>query len=294
LAWAGRQRFIQKAQRFSALRTDDASQVLYKAICRALGYSRNTTPFEILAGVLPLSLLERYAAGDPLKMLACIFGAAGMLPSQRPGTSIFPDDETCILEERWHAAGRLASPMAGAGWRLACVRPGNSPFKRLAGLSYLLSRFEDTGLLVGLALLIGAAPLKQASGILENCLVVKGDGYWARNYDFGRSHECSMALIGKGRAGEIVINAVLPFFWASARDRGDENLKRKISTIYGSYKCLPGSELTRYMQHELSIGSQEGLTACLQQGMLHIYHSWCRVKDCRGCPVATDRMPDRV
>ena len=295
LAWAGMQRFIQKAQRFSAsLRTDDASQVLYKGICRALGYSRNTAPFERLAGVLPLSMLERYAAGDPLKRQACLFGAAGLLPSQRPGAGIFPDDEACILEERWRAIGRPFSPMAGAEWSLACVRPGNSPLKRLAGLSHLLSRFEDTGLLAGLALLIGAAPLKQASGILENCLAVKGDGYWACHHDFGRSHERSTALIGKGRAREIVVNAVLPFFLARALDKGDEKLERKISAIYRNYKALPGNELTRYMQHELSIESQRGLTACLQQGLLHIYHSWCRVKDCQGCPVSTGRMPDRV
>ena len=214
LAWAGMQRFFQKAQRFSAsLRTDDASQVLYKGICRALGYSRNTAPFERLAGVLPLSMLERYAAGDPLNRQACIFGAAGLLPSQRPGTGIIPDDEACIMEERWRAVGWPSSPMAGAEWRLAFVRPGNSPFKRLAGLSHLLYRFQDTGLLAGLALLVGAAPLKQASGILGNCLAVKGDGYWAHHHDFGRAHERCTALIGKGRAREIAVNAVLPFFW---------------------------------------------------------------------------------
>jgi len=295
LAWAGRQRFILKAQRFSrSLSTGDASQVLYKGICRTLGYSRNTAPFEMLAGALPLSLLERYAAGEPPKRQACIFGPAGLLPSQRPGMSISPNDEAYVLEERLHAIGWPSSPMAGTEWRLACVRPGNSPLKRLAGLSHLLHRLEDTGLLPGLALLIGEAPLKQASSILENCLSVKGDGYWACHHDFGRSHERHTALIGKGRAGEIVINAVLPFFLASARDKDDENLERKISAIYTRYKALPGNELTRYMQHELSIESQRGLTACQQQGLLHIYHSWCRIKDCQGCPVSTGRMPARV
>ena len=289
---AGMQRFMQKARRFSvSLPDDDASQVLYKAICRALGYSRNSVPFEKLAEILPLSLLERYASGDPLKKQACLFGAAGLLPSQRPGADSLTDDEAYRMEERWHAMGLTPCPIAGAEWRIAGVRPGNSPLKRLAGLSHLLCRFEDTGLLPGLTLLIEAAPFKQSSGILENCLIVKGEGYWACHHDFGQPHERSTALIGKGRAREIVINAVLPFFMARAGQEGDEKLERKISAIYTSCKPLPGNELTRYMQHELSIEGRSGLTACIQQGMLHIYHSWCRVKDCQACPVSTGRMP---
>jgi hypothetical protein len=279
--------------RFSAsLRNDNASQVLYKAICRALGYSRNTAPFERLAALLPLSLLEKYIAGDVLKRRACLFGVAGLLPSQRPGAGILSDDEACMMEERWQAIGLPSSPIAYSAWKIACVRPGNSPLKRLAGLSHLLAKFEDTGLLAGLSLLTGAAPLKQASGILENSMMVKGEGYWTCHYDFGRSHECGTALIGKGRARDIIINAVLPFSLARAHEKDDEKLKRKISAIYRSCKALPGNELTRYMQHELSIESRERMTACLQQGLLHIYHSWCRVKDCRSCPVAIGRMPD--
>ncbi|MHB8084601.1 MAG: DUF2851 family protein [Dehalococcoidia bacterium] len=295
LARAGRQRFIGKADKFSAsLNSDDAPQVLYSAICRALGYSRNAAPFEKLAGILPLSLLERHADGDPLKRQACLIGAAGLLPSRMPDTGIFADDEEHIMEERWLAARLPVSPMAGVEWTHSFIRPGNSPLKRLAGLGCLLNRFEDTGLVAGLSLLIEAAPLKHAPLILGNCLAVKGDGYWARHHDFGRSHERAAALIGRGRAGEIVVNAVLPFSRALAHAKGDENLERKILAIYKSHHALPGNELTRYMQHELSIDSPGELTACLQQGLLHIYHSWCRVKDCQSCPIFTGRMPDLV
>jgi hypothetical protein len=86
----------------------------------------------------------------------------------------------------------------------------------------------------------------------------------------------------------------LPFFHALAHGEGDESLERKISAVYRGHKELPGNELTRYMRHELSIEGSGGLTACLQQGLLHIYHSWCRVKECQSCPVFTGRMPDRV
>ncbi|MGA9049137.1 MAG: DUF2851 family protein [Dehalococcoidia bacterium] len=295
LARAGRQRFIQKSETFStSLCTSDASQVLYKAICRALGYFRNAAPFEELAGILPFSLLEKYAVCDPLTRQACLFGAAGLLPSQGPDMGICTDEEESAMEGRWLDVRLPVSPMAGGKWTHSCIRPGNSPLKRLAGLSYLLNRFEDTGVLAGLSLLIATAPLKQASLILGNCLTVKGDGYWAWHHDFGRSHEHATALIGRGRAGEIAVNAVLPFFHALAHGEGDESLERKISAVYRGHKELPGNELTRYMRHELSIEGSGGLTACLQQGLLHIYHSWCRVKECQSCPVFTGRMPDRV
>ncbi len=52
----GLRRLEEKAARFSdLLKTAEAGQVLYKGICRALGYARNKAPFEALADRLPLS-----------------------------------------------------------------------------------------------------------------------------------------------------------------------------------------------------------------------------------------------
>ncbi len=286
---AGMQRFQRKSERFSvALQNDNASQILYKAICRALGYSRNTAAFEKLADRLPLSLLEQCSGGDPLKRKDLIFDVAGLLSSQIGESAAIPaDGEAGCIGKRWRTNGFPEDPMKAGDWRPGYVRPGNSPMRRLAGLSRLLGRFGGTGLLAGLALLIESAPRRHAAGILEKCLNVEGDVY----PDCRSRHKA--ALIGKGRAGEMAVNAVLPFFAALARCKGDEKLERKVEYLYRNYRSLPGNELTRYMQGQLTIRGLK-LNACRQQGLLHIYHSWCRIRDCRSCPVFTGLMPGPV
>jgi len=53
---AGEQRFRQRADRFRAeLERERADQVLFRGIMRALGYAKNTKPFEELARRIPLS-----------------------------------------------------------------------------------------------------------------------------------------------------------------------------------------------------------------------------------------------
>ena len=54
----GLRRLEERAAEYAeALKADEAAQVLYKGICRALGYARNKAPFEALADRLPLMLI---------------------------------------------------------------------------------------------------------------------------------------------------------------------------------------------------------------------------------------------
>jgi hypothetical protein len=101
-------------------------------------------------------------------------------------------------------------------------------------------------------------------------------------------------LLGKGRAGEIAVNVVLPFFTAYARQNRDTGLENRVLDTYLHYPALPSNELTRYMSG-IILGRGEGkLSACLQQGLIRLYHRYCRVKDCECCPVFISRKPARA
>jgi hypothetical protein len=101
-------------------------------------------------------------------------------------------------------------------------------------------------------------------------------------------------LLGRGRAGEIAVNVVLPFFTALARQNKDIRLENRVLNMYLQYPALPANELTRYMSGILWSRHDGKAGACLQQGLIRLYHQYCRVKDCECCPVFISRKPARA
>ena len=251
---AGLSRFEQKSARFAqALRADEPEQVLYKGICRALGYAWNTRPFETLAGKVTADMVRNYAAGSLPAKYNLLLGVAGLADK---GMNRLPVG---------------LQPMKASNWAIAATRPSNHPALRVAGLCHLLQRYEKAGLVSSLADLVGSATSREAASVLDRAFTVGEVG----RFD-------SPALIGTGRAREIVVNAVLPFFVAYGARLNNSQLEEKSRQIISSYPSLSPNELTRYMGGML--GNQAN-GACRQQGLLHIYHTWCRTRECPACPV---------
>ncbi len=147
----GLRRFEERAAEYAeALKAAEAAQVLYKGICRALGYARNKAPFEALADRLPLPVIFQLAGNSLLGKQAVLLGAAGLLPSQR---EIINDRESMDnaeeLESEWSRLSGSILPGRASDWSLALVRPVNHPVRRIAALSYLLQRYGESGLLHG-------------------------------------------------------------------------------------------------------------------------------------------------
>jgi len=358
----GLRRFEEKAAAFSGqLEKAAAGQVLYKGICRALGYARNKAAFEALADRLPLTTLSCLAGGSQPGKQAVLLGAAGLLLSQRSVVEEQGcDAHMAELENLWKRSCGSVLPGKASDWNLAFVRPVNHPARRIAALSCLLQRYGQSGLLKGLERLAGSSQAGAAKSLADG-LQVNGDwcgasqkcceespqkcpcgeshqkcceenpqkchceersdeaisGHYAPKNVIARSPQATKqsirrgqiaapsvpamrmgkaptVLLGRGRAGEIAINVVLPFFTAHARQNKDIRLENRVLDTYLRYPALPPNELTRYMSGIL-LGRGEGkLSACLQQGLIRLYHRYCRVKDCECCPVFISRKPARA
>jgi hypothetical protein len=91
-------------------------------------------------------------------------------------------------------------------------------------------------------------------------------------------------LIGPGRADEMAVNVVLPFTLAWAKARQDKPLAQVALTLYQHYPKLSPygilRRLTAALGRELTAGARR------QQGMLRIFHRYCRQGDCNRCPLA--------
>ena len=244
----------------------------------ALGYVKNKAPMIELARRLPLSRLAgAVPAGIPDEEYlarSLLLGTAGLLPSNIEGWA-------GCLRQLWGSHG-VTETMDSGGWHSFKVRPGNLPRRRLAAMSYLLLRYRDEGLPAGLLrVLENAAPETDRSG-LEDALVVTASDYWMENLDFGLpARGPVLALLGEDRAGIIVVNVLLPF----AAAWGPSALAAKAAEIYRCYPSLAENAPERYMRRQLGVSRLPVNSARRQQGLLHVFKTFCSQGRCVACPL---------
>jgi len=152
-------------------------------------------------------------------------------------------------------------------WHLVGVRPGNMPQRRIVGAAYLLARYLEMGLAQSLLQLVGEADPKIGYRKLERGLMIKRGGYGT--------------LIGQGRAREMVVNALLPFSFAWAQGQ----LRQHALELYRNYPPLEENQITRQMSRQLLIGPGVAKSARRQQGLIHLYHTFCLPMKCPQCPL---------
>ncbi|MBL7209900.1 MAG: DUF2851 family protein [Dehalococcoidia bacterium] len=288
LTTAGEERFAAKATSFhTGLNQEAAGQVLFRGMSRALGYAQNAEPCEELTHKLLLSFLQKVEPQTTAVKQAWILGTAGLLPSQRLKLRYKPlqDAEIEELETIWQSSGAVET-MKETDWCFFRVRPDNFPTRRLIALSYILARYRKPGLLLGILELVRKAPSEAEHCWLENGLTIASQGYWANHFDFGVPKKRSSALLGREKAASIAINAILPFVYAWSDTTAQPELKRKAAGIYHSYPKLGDNELTRHMKQQLLLERDADLSACQQQGLIHIFKKYCRHRNCSQCPVA--------
>jgi hypothetical protein len=284
LTTAGMKRFRSKITSFrKALNKEDAGQVAYRGIARALGYAQNAEPCQELARRLPIiHLLEKDKPTTDAAMQALLLGHAGLLPFQRHRS--VKDTEAIKLQKIWLSTGTTETMME-SDWCFFRVRPDNFPTRRLIALSYLISRYRQSGLIQGILQLVEKAPAGTERRWLENGLAVAGHGYWQNHLDFGVFAGRASALIGYEKAVAIVINTILPFAAAWAELDSEPKLKKKAIEIYRHYPGSGDNELTTYMKQQLKLGTDTRLSACQQQGLIHLFNVYCRRRNCLECPV---------
>ncbi len=294
----GMERVLERASRMEAdMTVQPSEQVLYEALAAALGYRHNAASLQELAGRLPLGVLEALAGGQPsptrlFDLSALLLGTAGLLPGQRaaggghdggPAGPIFGGcGYRFSLEASWARleGGHGLEPMRRSDWRFAQVRPENWPPRRVVALAWLLDRHCRAGLLPAICEAARSGPAALVAALAGGAEVE----YWSTHYDFGRAKRPTQ-LVGPRRAGELAVNAALPFAYAYGQREGDQALSDAALRTLRAFPTADDNELTRYMRREvLHLAGVQG--ACRQQGLLHLYHRWCRDKDCSECPVA--------
>jgi hypothetical protein len=281
----GEVRLADKSSRFrSDIMKLDAEQAFYAGIVEALGYSKNKQPFLELARLVPLSNLRFSTASskDVLNTQAYLLGTAGLLPSQR---SVNNTNENYVQElERVWGSYKTAQAMSYKEWDFFKVRPGNHPVRRIIALSKILARFRKYGWLETWRRELVSLIERHSRVNLGEILMVRADGYWTNHYDFSLPHsDCGAWLLGEGRADEIVVYVVIPFFIAWSWLQSEYTLANELENIYRHYKPGETNAIQRHMVKQLKTRSGLINSALRQQGLLQLYKTFCTKGRCVEC-----------
>jgi hypothetical protein len=172
-------------------------------------------------------------------------------------------------------------------WQFFRVRPANSPLRRIVGVSRLLQRYREKGLLAGLVGLVGEAPPENGCHSLEEGLMASDDGYWTSRFDFGKGYPgLSKWLIGQTRAADMVINVLLPFVYAWGQNNCQIKLAGTAFALFCTYPPVETNTVERHMRLQFGLRGSQVNSAQRQQGLLHFYKKWCTQGRCRECPAA--------
>jgi hypothetical protein len=292
---AGAARFYEKARELQIqFQHQEAAQILYTGIMTALGYAKNKEPFGDLAGRVPLAALATSVNENITGAQARLIGTAGLLPSQRPECEYSPVENYAYVEQLEKAWANInqTEVMDFRYWQPFRVRPSNSPLRRMAGMCLLLLRYQQKGLLSGLRDLVADTLVENGGHVLEKGLMVRDEGYWGSRFDFGKGYTgLSPWLIGEPRAGDIVINVLLPFVYALGRQDGDGERPEKALDLFRHYPAGESNTVIRHMQAQFGLKSQSVNSAQRQQGLLHLYKKWCTQGRCGECKVVKRKIP---
>jgi hypothetical protein len=281
---AGLQRFKLKSRLLAAcLDDDDPRQVLYAALAGALGYTRNQLAFADFARRVPFSETHRNLGSPDLPGIeAYLLGRAALLPSQSR-SAVARAGEYSLLESLWQQSGWVSLDPPPE-WQFFRLRPANSPRLRMRVLAAWLAGGSLQNWQTQLVLPSSALCSTLAAAALESALLA----------DLASSG-CSSAvrppggssLLGRSFAAVIVVNVLLPFWAAWAEKQGQTDLHEQSLALYCAYRPLESNALQRHMALQLGISQSGLLSACQQQGLIHIYKTCCIQGACNSCPLAT-------
>ncbi len=139
-------------------------------------------------------------------------------------------------------------------------------------------------MIADVGVLAGALSLRTSALIQE--WSVPANEYWRSHVAPGRPvPRAPGALIGRGRAIELLVNAVLPWAAAVAYRAGDLQLARLAHRQFGALPTPANYGRLAFLEQHLSNdGKRLNLNARRQQGLLALYKLECTKGCCGSCP----------
>ncbi len=290
LQQAAQTRLQAKAAQFAArARQTGWEQALWEGLFGALGYKQNVWPMRCLAELLPL--LREPGVSAPLtvpSVQAWLLGVGGLLPAD---LMRHQPDGAGYLRQTWDLWWRERDRytdviLPRSLWRFHGQRPANHPQRRLALAAHWLAAGDIPARLEQWLATPRTGTAVMAS--LLEILAVERDEYWSWQWTFRSARLAKpQPLLGAARLTDLVMNVILPWFWARATSGKNEALRQVAENRYLAWPGAEDNTVLRLARQRLLGGTsaRSFKTAAAQQGLLQIVRDFCNQSNavCTDC-----------
>ena len=296
---AAEDRLSLKAEVFADCKTiEDYEQQLYQKIFRALGYTNWAALFETLAQKFPykntFSIIKTSSYRDALiTTLKEWFGWLGLFEQEETflqNSSLNIRREYYQMKEQWKTEKR-ATHYKQKVFSHTSSRPQNDPLRRLLGMFTFLVSHTPTGIFMSCFQLfeeqeITEKTVKKIFKKFDNFFFMKDTQFL---YDTNTQNGIKESrLIGKERTLIIFINAILPVFYAYAKQENNPLLMKKLFQFFLLLRNESTNTLIKIMELRLGLDETKIFNTkklYYGQGLLHINKICCTsyYQGCRNC-----------
>ena len=246
----------------------DFDRVFCQLLFRYFGFKVNSVPFELLAQ--GAAAVARKYCSSLLSTEALLFGQAGFLDDALDGDAYYNSLQT---EFRFLKTKHELRPMDKSLWKFARLRPYNFPTLRIAQMAALLHRCDNL-----FDAVLRASDLREHTALFED---VRASEYWDTRYVFGKASAKALPKrIGHTAAELIALNVTVPFIFAYASHRGDDDLREKALNLLEQFKPESNAIIRDWASAGIIASS-----ASESQALLHLYSQYCIPKKCLQCAV---------
>lgn len=265
------ERLEQKTQAISRILKENNrhwEESFYIILARNFGFGTNSQTFEELAKSLPLNILAKHK-NNLFQLEALLFGQSGLFPENAT------DDYTENLKKEYAFLAskyNLEQKIDNSRWKLLRLRPVNFPHIRIAQFATLIHSSSKL-----FSKILEQPEIKYLRALFAS----EPSEYWQTHYTFstGESKKQTKKL-GKQAVDTILINTVVPFLFAYATIKGNQELKDKAINLLEEIPAEKNAIITNWENTGVDCHS-----AFDSQALLQLKRDYCDNKKCIRCRI---------
>lgn len=248
----------------------DWGQAVFVALARALGFSTNSDPFELVALATPLRKLMRHC--DSLTSIeGALFGQAGFLDTLTPDAAADPYVRRLVEEYTFMAHKYELQRPAALAWKTGRMRPHNFPHRRLATLAAMVADNFSIGYNI-----TSVSGVEEARRLFD----IELSGYWAHRFNFGEPACRTTKALSDSSVNILLINVTAPVLYAYGIRTGRPE------------SCVLATEILQALPPEdnsiIRIFTATGIScndALTSQAIIQLRNQYCRPRKCLYCRI---------
>ncbi|WP_304516499.1 DUF2851 family protein [Cecembia rubra] len=253
---------------------NDWEETSYRWMFYCFGFKTNSEPMLQLAESLPYKILQKQGSKN-MVLEALLLGQAGLLYEfDKDERTIFLKSEYDFYQKKYG----LKSFLSQHDWKFMGVRPGNFPYQRIAQLAKIIAKNP--------ALFSTILDASQSLGKFKEIFTIEADLYWKEHTRPGVPSKRMMAgSLSKNTINLLVINLITPLWYAYGRYINDPDWKEKCFELLQE---VPTED--NFIIRKFAKVGWTGNDAFYSQGMIGLYHEYCKNKRCLECKIGQNLL----